>query len=170
MTSSHRPPGDSDVAFFAELRARLRQAYPSRESAKGSLMPRTPPVRVVPPPPVPSPSDVNHTAEYAAAHLARAADELAGSILTGKSGHGIEAFAALAKSDPLVSADAAETVADLRAFANACASFSRRMEVAKLRAHARCAQLMAQEAQEKAVRAAEALAQSMTINRKDNAQ
>lgn len=123
-------------------------------------MPKPPAVRVVPPPPVPSPADANRTAEYAAAHLARAADELAGSILNGRSGHGIEAFAALAKSDPQVSAVAAETVADLRAFANACASFSRRMEVAKLRSHARCAQFMAEEAQEKAARAAEALALS----------
>lgn len=172
MTSSRRPPGDSDVAFFAELRARLRQMHPSsRESMKGPLMPKPPAVRVVPPPPVPSPAEANRSAQYAAGGLAQTVSSLSDSILTGANGRAhVETFRSLARADLQSAAVAEEVVAELQAFATACARLARKLEVADLRARARCAQLAAEEAQEKAVRAAEALAQSMTTNRKDDAQ
>lgn len=124
-------------------------------------MPKPPAVRVVPPPPMPSPAEANRSAQYAAGGLAQTVSSLSDSILTGPNGRGhVETFRSLARADPQSAAAAEEVVAELQAFATACAQLARKLEVADLRARARAAQLAADEACAKARRAEEALAQN----------
>ncbi len=119
----------------------------------------------------PDPAEANRRVQQMAESTANSVDLFLKDILEGYSPNGpdlrtwyhfarIEIFADLARADPERTVDVPALIAELKAFADRCASLSKKMKLVALQTRARCAAIAAAKAAAEADRAAEALAAS----------